>query len=134
MLHTMRYKYCHECQKPLNQYQQKYCTDKCRRAKYYKKSKPLLSEREKFLRNKIVGYRNRATRKGLKFDLSVDQLDKLLNEPCAYCGQTAGTIDRKDNNVGYVFSNCLPACSRCNTVKCHHLTYEQMKQVAEMFF
>ena len=26
-------------------------------------------------------------------------------------------IDRKDNNIGYIVSNCLPCCSWCNKAK-----------------
>lgn len=46
--------------------------------------------------------------------------------PSHYCGgyssdwnikSRGNGIDRKDSNVGYVYENCVPCCSKCNFVK-----------------
>jgi hypothetical protein len=42
----------------------------------------------------------------------------ISNSECYYCGQPGPNgIDRKDNGIGYVSSNCVPCCKHCNYVK-----------------
>ena len=57
---------------------------------------------------------------------------------CCYCTAPGGPqrldIDRKDNALGYFIDNMCLACRRCNEVKGAHLTHDQMKIVAQMFF
>jgi hypothetical protein len=38
-------------------------------------------------------------------------------------------LDRKDPNVGYVKSNCVVCCHRCNRAKSNLFTYEEWVQV-----
>jgi len=58
-------------------------------------------------------------RAGREFSLTVELVARLLAQPCAYCGGTElqMTLDRKDNAVGHVPDNVVPACSRCNYVR-----------------
>lgn len=129
-----RYLNCQECRRSLEKHKLKYCSDKCRRSKYYKTEAQKLSIRDRYLMNRLNGMRNRSTRKGLKFDLSKIQLDYLLSQPCVYCGEVAGTVDRKDSYIGYIYSNCVSACKRCNTIKSNYLSYEEMLQVADLLY
>ena len=85
-----------------------------------------------------------AARAGREFALSLQDIKDLIHEPCHYCGiidmntltvksRTAGKfivkeykyngIDRVDNSVGYVKSNCVPSCAICNRAK-NSLPYE----------
>ena len=63
-----------------------------------------------------------ANQKNRDFDLSFDAFDAIVRQHCAYCG-TANEdkgfvgIDRRDQNVGYIGSNCVPCCEMCNFMK-----------------
>lgn len=76
-------------------------------------------------------YRRSARLKGYDFLLSSEQFQKITGENCFYCGiypsnekklPTGNTykyngIDRLDNTIGYILSNCVPCCKPCNYAK-----------------
>lgn len=71
-------------------------------------------------------YRNNARNRNIEFQLSVEEFKELVEKPCHYCGgyssdwnikSRGNGIDRKDSNIGYVYENCVPCCSKCNFVK-----------------
>lgn len=83
-------------------------------------------------------YRGRAKQRGYSFELSIDQFRELTSDTCKYCGiepsQTTerstyngayiyNGIDRVDNAVGYIISNCRTCCKTCNMAK-HTMTEE----------
>lgn len=71
--------------------------------------------------------RTRAMSKGMVFDIDFHVFGELMSRPCDYCnGETTG-LDRKDNELGYIPENVTPSCRRCNSVKGHKITYEEMK-------
>lgn len=72
--------------------------------------------------------------RGLAFELTEDECEELFTSLCHYCGTppTMGKvyvrqrdkqavaqngIDRVDNSVGYIRSNCVSCCSHCNFAK-----------------
>ena len=58
----------------------------------------------------------------IKREITDDEIIELVMMPCYYCGQDpAGGCDRKDSNMHYCVSNCVPACSTCNMMKGGHL-------------
>ena len=59
-------------------------------------------------------------------------LERITDEKKAF-GKRWLTIDRKDNAVGYVPENMCLACMRCNYVKSSVLTYNEMKEIGEMY-
>lgn len=65
-------------------------------------------------------YSKDAERRGISFDLTYDQFLALsFLHQCAYCGEPACVlgIDRLDNTIGYILSNCRPCCSACSSAK-----------------
>lgn len=63
-------------------------------------------------------YLNRANKKCIAFELSVEEFDHILGHNCVYCGSGNKIgIDRKDSRVGYTLDNCQPACATCNLMK-----------------
>lgn len=64
--------------------------------------------------------RNAMLKKRL-FTLSQEDFEKLVIQPCYYCGFYSNYkfvgIDRIDNKKGYVLNNCIPACTMCNMIK-----------------
>ncbi len=74
-------------------------------------------------------YKHNASRRNLNFDLSFYQFRKLAESNCHYCGRyprearkkgilfVSNGVDRKNNDIGYIKTNCVSCCSTCNTAK-----------------
>lgn len=76
--------------------------------------------------------RQRAKRKGLPFDMTIEFVKHTIESPCVYCLKPGPSeLDRKDNLQGYTQKNVAPACRRCNTIKNNVATYEEMMFIAE---
>lgn len=86
-------------------------------------------------------YKMNAERRGLSFDISMDEFVRICSLNCFYCGvpphkkfQFHGGygyalyngIDRLDNSNGYEANNIVPCCSVCNHAK-HTMRYEDFK-------
>lgn len=76
--------------------------------------------------------RARATKKNVPFSITTDFILEIMERPCVYCGLSLkhSELDRKTPVLGYVESNVVPACRRCNTIKNEHVTYEEMMFIA----
>ena len=76
-------------------------------------------------------YKANARKRGIPFDLTYIQFETLVDSECYFCGDIGGNtlrkrgynvysytgIDRVDNSVGYLPSNCISCCSWCNRAK-----------------
>jgi len=58
-------------------------------------------------------------KRGLVNDLDREVIRCLIAKGCQYCGETRlrMTLDRKDNSLGHVQANVMPACLRCNYMR-----------------
>lgn len=58
-------------------------------------------------------------KKGFANDLSHSFVAEAISSPCTYCESTGNkmTVDRIDNSIGHIQSNCVPCCLRCNYIK-----------------
>jgi 5-methylcytosine-specific restriction endonuclease McrA len=81
----------------------------------------------------ISRYHHSAKKRGLFFRLNLDEFHCLTVSACHYCGAAPSRtivfnnkgytsyrfngIDRKNNSIGYVLSNCVPCCTDCNNCK-----------------
>lgn len=86
-------------------------------------------------------YRSKAADRKLKFDLSFMLFMSLVLQNCHYCNAEprkmrhrcrrkdsplrnsyipVNGIDRMQNNIGYIESNCVPCCPTCNFMKQEH--------------
>lgn len=94
--------------------------------------KPYMKKPVDPIYTRFMATKRRSYLKGWDYDLTVDFIRNLLNSFCVYCGgMDSLQLDRKDNAVGYVQTNVVPACKRCNTVKSMYLSYDQMMTVAK---
>ncbi len=100
-------------------------------------------------KNALFGvYQKRAKEKQLNFTLSFDEFINLTSDDCYYCGNqpdcvsrrsgTYGeykhnTIDRVNNELGYIPDNCVPCCYTCNSVKSNK-TLEQFKSYVQILY
>lgn len=76
--------------------------------------------------SRFCEYRNNAEKRGHKFELTHDFFKEITSKECFYCGMYStdfndksrgNGIDRVDSSIGYIESNCVPSCSRCNFLK-----------------
>jgi hypothetical protein len=69
------------------------------------------------------GYKGRATKKGVSFELSKEQWNSMIVDECAYCHRRPSTwfgIDRVMPENGYVDGNVVTCCWDCNLDKHTH--------------
>jgi hypothetical protein len=62
-------------------------------------------------------YKNNAKHRSYSWELTDAQALWLMQQPCAYCGETGGGIDRAKNEYGYTELNSVPCCTVCNYAK-----------------
>ncbi len=80
----------------------------------------------------FLTYKKGATKSNRTFQLTKEQFKILTSSNCHYCGiepqqshykpdfhgsYVYNGIDRIDNNIGYILSNCVTACKMCNFAK-----------------
>lgn len=84
-----------------------------------------------------------ASERGILMLLPDDDIRKLVMQECFYCGDRSSNrststrgdyiecngIDRVDNARGYTKDNCVPCCSRCNTIKMHYPINELLERL-----
>ena len=68
--------------------------------------------------SKFKQYKYRANSKAMSFKIKEEEFKLLESTICFYCGDSSNIgIDRIDNNEGYLATNSVPACWRCNRAK-----------------
>jgi hypothetical protein len=67
---------------------------------------------------KLKSIINSAKYRKINFYLTSDDVYKILDGDCHYCGKaTANGIDRLNSEIGYENGNCVPCCTMCNYMK-----------------
>lgn len=85
-------------------------------------------------------YKISASKKGREFTLTPDQVWKLSQQNCAWCGRepsmiikpqhrnaegfTYNGLDRLNSDLGYTSSNVVPCCDQCNIAKSNYTIKE----------
>lgn len=76
--------------------------------------------------------RQRCKKEGMDHDLLVDDVEMMIDGPCEYCGETElkMTLDRIENQLGYLRGNVMAACVRCNMIRSDmpYLAWERLVQ------
>lgn len=91
--------------------------EKERRTSWYHKTKNIRNQNPKTIYNTYYYSAKKTNR-----DFLISYEDFIIffgDKECYYCGdilQKIG-IDRLDNNIGYILSNCVPCCRMCNWMK-----------------
>lgn len=105
--------YCRECSK-------KWYRDNADRVKIYVRR----WQKDNPIKHKYTRYKVDAKRRDYEFSITIEQFAAIITQPCHYCGESISEgVDRKNNNIGYIFNNCLPCCSNCNRAK-SEMSYE----------
>ncbi len=75
-------------------------------------------------------YKRNAMSRNLVFELTETEFKRIVDADCFYCGEkpsnyyknrndvyVANGIDRKSSDIGYITSNVVPCCKKCNYFK-----------------
>lgn len=90
---------------------------------YYQEHKVEFRDRMRDYYHSLVGqyhqYKKRAVKSNFEFTITKEDCKAFYRTDCYYCGGLIKDlgIDRIDNSIGYVLSNCVPCCSVCNFMK-----------------
>src|SRR3990167_11520299 len=123
---------CQACSVELVGNQAKYCSSNCRSRAYYTRRDKKMPTKERYIYSRLASCRSRAHKRGLPFDLTYGDIEKVIYSPCVYCNSPPmSEFDKKDSQLGYTKDNIAPACRRCNTLKNKHITYDEMIQIAQ---
>ena len=100
-------------------------------------SYPSLRPGVAMMNNLYSSCRAAARRRGLAFELTIEEFSDIVSQDCAYCGAPplermakrscgapmyrgaaiANGVDRRDNSIGYTKANSTPCCADCNLAK-----------------
>ena len=86
-----------------------------------------------------AGYKCRAKQRGIEFTLSVAEYNEIQKRKrCYICGKKndenhTNGIDRKNNDIGYLYHNCELCCGNCNFLK-GELTYDDFLDQCRLVF
>lgn len=98
---------------------------------FVKKSKRL-PDNKGVINHIILQYKRHANDRGFSWNLNYDQVKKIIESPCYYCGCEKSNhkvtknckegydhngIDRIDSSMGYEPNNVVPCCKICNKAK-----------------
>jgi len=93
-----------------------------RKRNYHKyREKNLLAQKKYWATPKahLDKYRRNAKKRGIKFELTISDINRWWGHSCGYCGEDIKMIglDRLDSEGGYTPDNVSPCCKRCNVAK-----------------
>jgi len=78
-----------------------------------------------------------AEKNNLVMNIQFDDYKLIIQNGCHYCGgklpRYGYGLDRKDPDEGYIKTNVVPCCSRCNTVKNNVISYDEMSKLGRIF-
>ena len=102
----------------------------------YNKSKEINNQRNPRdkVKTKKHEYKSSAKKRGLVFELTDAEVEKMVQSSCNYCGiydmESVLGIDRIDSNLGYTKNNTVPCCEQCNLMK-HINSYDNFIDMCE---
>jgi len=62
--------------------------------------------------------------------------ERIIDPYCYSKGKYTSSmygLDRKDNNLGYSISNCVPCCTKCNIAKGNRYSYDEWYGMTKYF-
>jgi hypothetical protein len=111
-----------------------YCKKCCRSRRVGRYAR---STAEARVRVRYATLRGASKRKGLPFDLSFIDFQKIISQACVYGDGIASkapiAIDRKEPGKGYVRGNCVASCPRHNLIKGNVFSFASMLRIVREF-
>lgn len=85
---------------------------------------------QRSLKGRLIDAKKRAARKGLEFNLSLDEYTRVLSDNCCiYCNgplpNGGVALDRIDSKKGYIRGNVVACCWPCNSARSDHFSHAE---------
>lgn len=132
-------KRCNKCEKelPTDSFpaRRSVCQDcyKAQCAEYRANNVEDIRARDRRPKSRFSNQRCQARKRGLSWDLTLEEFSDLIKKPCHYCegelNETGSALDRVDMNDGYRVNNVVPCCDVCNTARSSIFTSEEMQKL-----
>ena len=75
-----------------------------------------------------------AKRRNLDFKITLEDVKTICSENCFYCNDDKSiSIDRVDNEIGYIEGNCVSCCTMCNMMKKNFTKDDFLEKVKQIF-
>lgn len=75
-----------------------------------------------------------AKRRNLDFNITLRDVEFICSKNCYYCNDSESiSIDRVDNNIGYIKTNCVSCCTMCNMMKKNFTKNDFLEKVKQIF-
>ena len=116
---------------------------RCGRKRHFESNKEWRQDPQVRLRNLVLTARSSAEGRGLEFDSALFDAFPVPPETCTCCGclldytihpkngsarNRSPSLDRCDNNLGYVVGNVYVVCYRCNKLK-SNATLDELRAI-----
>lgn len=100
------------------------------------------------MRQVFAGYRSKAKKIDILFNLTMPQFKKIVSSPCFYCGDIDSNIhrsphgtgdfaynglDKIDSGKGYTVNNVVSCCKKCNFAKSNMSQGEFVKWIRKAY-
>lgn len=79
----------------------------------------------------LTKYNKFDIQRNLLNDLTAEYIKEQITKPCSYCQYPSTGLDRINNDLGHLQSNCVPCCWECNTARMNNFTYEEMLVIGQ---
>lgn len=104
---------------------------------YYQDNKDTILRKNKEYsqtsKGRYTSIKSSAGRREIVFNISFDEFNLIyFKAECFYCGGQSTGVDRVDNNIGYVSTNCVACCQLCNTMKLDRGFNEFIEHIARV--
>lgn len=73
-------------------------------------------------------------KEGREFDLTPEWIvENVLFSECVYCGtKNSLGVERINNKIGHIISNCAPCCKLCNITRMDNFTHTEFKLIGAL--
>lgn len=91
--------------------------------------------------NTMINVRkNKAKKRNLNWELSATEVAEFFLSNCFYCGKKSlppniiNGIDRVNNSIGYIYTNCVACCKYCNAGKYNRTLYSFIEWIKNLHY
>lgn len=94
-------------------------------------------KRRRTVKSRWMRSKYNAKKRGKIWDINLELFTELMSLPCTYCNEsvaeeTGSSLDRKDNDLGYLSDNVVTCCKLCNRIRSKSMSSEEFARQTEL--
>ena len=120
----------------------------CNKAEIARQNGKTRTTEKSYTNSVFNAYKHSAAKRKILFEMTCDDVEEIIKQPCAYCGSLPvlkklkyikgkpyprNGIDRTDSKIGYVKGNLTPCCDVCNIMKNTLTTKEFYNHIKKIY-